>query len=197
MTNEQLAMQIQAGERDRMLELWEQIRRLAMLKAERWVKIERGGVTLEDLRQAAFLALYPALETWDGGKGQFSTWYMIHLKAAFSAAIGQRTKRDAMDPLDHATSLDTQVISDTEGVTLGETIEDPAAERDFEEVAERDFTAYRREAVRRALQLLPEPQREAVILQYWKGQPADKKAVQSAMRTLRNPVISRQLQAYC
>lgn len=196
MTNEELAMQIQAGERDRLLELWVQIRRLAMVKAERWVKIERGGVTLEDLRQAAFLALYPALETWDGGKGQFSTWYMIHLKAAFSAATGQRTKRDAMDPLDHAASLDTPLKDEPDSMTLGDIIVDPGAEREMEEIAERDFAAYRREVVRRALQLLPEPQREAVVLRYWKDQPADSKALSAAMRALRNPAISRQLREF-
>ena len=109
MSNEELAAAIRAGERGRIMELWGQIRRFALQQARRRVYLGRGGVTLEDLEQAAFLALLDALEGWRAEAGKFLTWYGLRLKAAFTAATGQRTQRDRLDPLDRALSLEAPV----------------------------------------------------------------------------------------
>ena len=91
MSNEELALQIRAGKRDRLMELWAQVRRFALQQARRWAYLGRGGVTLEDLEQSAFLALLDALEGWRAEAGHFLTWYGLRLKAAFTEATGQRT----------------------------------------------------------------------------------------------------------
>lgn len=65
MTNEELAELIQAGERDKIQELWEQVRRFAYQQANRWARIERGGATVADLEQSSFVALLDALEGWN------------------------------------------------------------------------------------------------------------------------------------
>ena len=70
MSNEELAAAIRAGERGRIMELWGQVRRFALQQARRWVYLGRGGVTLEDLEQAAFLALLDALGGWRAEAGQ-------------------------------------------------------------------------------------------------------------------------------
>ena len=49
MTNEALAARIRAGERDRLMELWAQVRRFALQQARRWAYLGRGGATTEDL----------------------------------------------------------------------------------------------------------------------------------------------------
>ena len=46
MTNEELARQIQQGERGLILSLWEQVRRFALQQARRWAYLGRGGVTM-------------------------------------------------------------------------------------------------------------------------------------------------------
>lgn len=56
MSNEELVVVIRAGKRDRLMELWGQVRRFALQQARRWAYLGRGGVTLEDLEQSAFLA---------------------------------------------------------------------------------------------------------------------------------------------
>ena len=61
MTNEELALQIRAGERGRITELWAQVRRFALWRARRWAAFGRG-VTVDDLEQEAFIALLDALE---------------------------------------------------------------------------------------------------------------------------------------
>ena len=66
MTNEQLAEAIQTGDRSKILPLWEQVRRYAHDRAYKWFRATngRGGQTVQDLEQEAFLALLEALEGW-------------------------------------------------------------------------------------------------------------------------------------
>lgn len=64
-TNE-IAAAVQQGQED-ILELWQAVRRFALKMAHRWNKAirERGGVTMDDLQQTAFLALVDALNHWE------------------------------------------------------------------------------------------------------------------------------------
>ena len=203
MTNEELARQIQQGERGLILSLWEQVRRFALQQARRWAYLGRGGVTMEDLEQAAFLALLDALEGWKSAEGQFLTWYGLRLKSAFTAATGQRTKRDQMDPLQSRISLDAP-LTDREGnpFTLEDTIPDPQAEAAMERIGVWD-------ALYTAVGGLPAPQREELRRRYWLGQSTAeisaatgsteqevRKLEAAALRTLRHPRVSRSLRVY-
>lgn len=208
MTNEELAQQIQQGERDLILPLWEQVRRYAHDRAYKWHRATggRGGVTLDDLEQEAFIALLEALEGWDEKAGKFLTWYDLRLKAAFTAATGQRTKRDQLDPLQNCISLDAP-LTDREGdpFTLEDTIPDQRAEEDLETVEERDKQA----AIRRVLDSLQADQRQVILLRYFHDLTRDQTAQwlhltrtrantieQKALRLLRHPVNSRVLLQY-
>ena len=196
MTNEELATLIQSGERDKALELWRQVRYFALQQANRWVRIGRGGVTLEDLQQAAFLGFLDALDSWDGNKGAFITWFSFALKKAFKEATGQSTKRERMDPLDFCESLEEPLRDDPDAGTLADVIADPSAERAVEGVAERDYLTQRRAAVRRALDGLPADQRRAVVLRYWRGESVDNRTLNAGLRALRHPSVSRGLRAF-
>ena len=196
MTNEQLVELVRSGERDRLYELWGQVRRFAVLQGRRWARIGRGGVTEDDMEQAAFLALLDALENWRPESGAFITWFSIRLKAAFTEATGQRTQRDRFDPLDNAYSLDEPFKDDPDAGTLADVIPDPTAEREVEDVAERDMVARRHEAIRQALDALPEDQRRAVVLRYWFGKKTDSRAHNKALRALRRPDVSQGLRQY-
>lgn len=187
MSNEELAAAIQAGERDRIMELWEQVRRFAFQQARRWAYLGRGGVSIDDLMQCAFLALLAALEGWKPEAGAFLTWYGFRLKAAFTEATGQRTKRERLDPLDTAASIDKPLDEgEGEALTLADVIPDPQAAEALEGVGAWD-TLYR------AVDGLPEAQREAVRRRYWLEQDADNKALQAALRKLRHPRISSRI----
>ena len=203
MTNEALAARIRAGERDRLMELWAQVRRFALQQARRWAYLGRGGATTEDLEQAAFLALLDALEGWRTEAGQFLTWYGLRLKSAFAEATGQRTKRDQMDPLQSCISLDAP-LTDREGnpFTLEDTIPDPQAEAAMERIGVWD-------ALYTAVEGLPAPQREELRRRYWLGQSTAeisaatgsteqevRKLEAAALRTLRHPRVSRSLRVY-
>lgn len=196
MTNEELAAKIMGGDRDKLLELWEQVRRFAYQQANRWARIERGGATVADLEQSSFVALLDALEGWNPERGKFLTWYGLVLRGALSEATGQRTQRDRLDPLDAASSLDVPFSDDPDAGTLADVVRDPAAEQAVEAVAEQDALACMQAAVRRALDGLPADQRRAVVLRYWRGESPDPRAINAALRALRNPSVSRQLRAF-
>ena len=205
MTNEELARRIQQGKRDLLLQLWEQVQRYAHDRAYKWFRATngRGGQTVQDLEQEAFLALLEALEGWDEKAGPFLPWYSLRLKAAFTAATAQRTKRDMKDPLQDCLSLDAP-LTDREGdpFTLEDIIPDQRAEDDLEAVAERD----RQAAIRRVLGTLAPDQRQVIQLRYFHGLTREQTAQrlhltragvntleQKALRFLRHPSRSREL----
>ena len=208
MTNEELAQQIQQGERDLILPLWEQVRRYTHDRAYKWFRATngRGGQTVQDLEQEAFLALLEALEGWDEKAGPFLPWYSLRLKATFTAATAQRTQRDRKDPLQDCLSLDAP-LTDQEGdpFTLEDTIPDQRAEDDLNTVEERD----RQAAIRRVLDSLQAEQRRVILLRYFHGLTREQTAQrlhltktrantieQKALRLLRHPVNSRVLLQY-
>lgn len=197
MTNEELASMIQSGERGKVLELWEQVRRFACQQGKKWAAYHGHGMEIEDYAQVGFLAMLDALGSWKRAGGSFITWYAMRLKAAFTASSGQRTQRDRMDPLQTSMSLEMP-LQDGDGkqISLADVIPDKSAERDVEQVVERDFAERRRAAVRQALVGLPEDQRRAVILRYWAGKPVDPKIHREALRALRRPAVSRGLRQY-
>ena len=196
MTNEELATLIQSGERDKVLELWKQVRRFALQQANRWARIGRGGVTVADLEQSSFLALLDALERWEPSRGTFLHLYSIRLKAEFTAATMQRTQRYRLDPLYFCEILEEPLRVDPDVGTLADVTPDPTAEWAVESVSERDYLTHRRAAVRRALDGLPADQRRAVVLRYWHGESPEPRALNAAMRALRHPSVSRGLRAF-
>lgn len=197
MTNEELVAKLQAGERDQLIPLWDQVRRFAYQQARRWAAAGRGGATAEDLVQEGFVALLDALERWRPDAGPFLSMYALRLKQAFTLATGQRTQRDRLDPLQDSTSLDAP-LTDSEGdqLYLADVLPDQRAEAEIENVVERDAAAQRNEAIRQALDTLPADQRRVIVLKYWHCQQVENKTHQAALRALRRPAVSRGLRQY-
>ena len=207
-SNEELARLIQSGQRDRLLELWAQVRRFALWRARKWVDYG-PGVTMDDLEQEAFIALLDALERWREADGPFLAIYNLRLKAAFTAATGRRTQRDLLDPLDRALSLDAPLSDDPDADTLEAVVEDPAGAAAIEEAEAHSDHQQLHGILSHALDALPAEQQEVVRRRYYQGQTvaeiaaatgASEKEVRkleaAAMRALRHPKVSKVLQAY-
>ena len=80
MNNEELAAMAQAGDREALLKLWTQVRRMVYQQAMRWAGV--GGTTLEDLEQAGFIAMLRAVDSYDPSRGtKFSTHLFQRLRA--------------------------------------------------------------------------------------------------------------------
>lgn len=198
MSNEEVAVLAQSGNEKSVLLLWERVKYFAKKQAGRWIAAweGRGGVTLDDLQQCAFLALLDALESWRPDGGSFIGWYALRLKAAFTAAYGQRTQRDRLDPLQTATSLETPLDGYDDDLTLGDTIEDPEAMSAMETVEEIDRLHHLHDIMQEVIETLPEDQRDAIVEKYYRGGKADSKAHNAALRSLRHPSRSKALKEY-
>lgn len=80
MSNEELVALIQAGDRDRIVELWHQVQRMVYKQATRWAGL--GGTTIEDMTQAGFIAVLRAVDSYDPSRGtKFSTHLFQRLRA--------------------------------------------------------------------------------------------------------------------
>ena len=198
MSNEEVAVLAQSGNEKSVLLLWERVKYFAKKQAGRWIAAweGRGGIVLDDLMQVSFLALLDALESWRPDGGLFFGWYALRLKAAFTAAYGQRTQRDRLDPLQTATSLETPLDGDDDDLTLGDTIEDPEAMRAMDSVEEIDRLHHLHDIMQEVIETLPENQRQAIVEKYYRGGQVDSKSHNVALRALRQPRISRKLREY-
>ena len=197
MSNEDLVILIQSGEREKLVELWANIRGMALREAHKWLAYRSGGVELEDLEQAAFIALMRAVDSFDpSAECKFSTLYYPIMRGEFQRAVGRRTAKQAQDPLHQAGSLDVPGGEDEDSATVGELVPDPRAAQAFEDAEEQDRLAHLRAALEEALATLPPELCAAVRGRYYRGVPVDMKAHAVALRLLRAPRCSRALRAF-
>lgn len=208
MTNEELAVAIQNGDRDRIPELWEQTRRFVWFQAKKWYRVSpgQGGAEMEDLIQSGFFALLTAVETYDGSKEKsFIGWLALHLKRSFSDTIGIRTELQRRDPLRTAVSLDAPAGDDENGDELQYFIADPNSEDWIKKMELQEC----HEALFAALRRLPGAESEIIRLRYWgnlsqadtakiKGITVENvsKIERRALSKLRNPMINRGLMQF-
>ena len=172
MTNEELVSLIQAGDRDLIPQLWEQVGRFVALQADRYARAVDGygGITSEDLYQCGYIALVSAIETFDADKEcKFITWYAYYLKTAFVQASGRRTSK--RDPLNICASLDKPIDNGEDSdTTLGDFQADSHAEQDFDDAENRIWLDQLHTALDAALNDLPDKQSEAIRRQYYQGE---------------------------
>ena len=91
MANEELAVLIQSGRRDLLLELWQQVERFVRWKDDRLAqKLDgRYGVATEDLYQCGFLALLVAVQSFRVDKERsFIGWFDYSLWTEFAKLCG-------------------------------------------------------------------------------------------------------------
>ncbi len=164
MTNEQLAEFIKAGGNDELMPiLWERVRRLLYVIANRYYcahsfGCERCGITLYDLRQAAYPAYLGALRAYDSQKGYKFTAY---LDFQFKSAVRPYFSKDLLNVSE---SLNAQVKADNEDNTEHiELIADTASLADFEQVY-KDSTE---EILHRAVDRLPDELKSVILCRYF------------------------------
>ena len=169
MSNEELAARIQAGERDLIPKLWEQVRRFVWQQArQRYVLTDGyGGVDVEDLAQSGFIAMMKAVEYFaPESEYTFLTYLTLTLKTAFAEAGGYRT--DKRDPLGRCASLDAPIGDDPDGDTLLDFQEDPADP--IAEAERQIWLEQLRTALDHAMQELTKEERDILHRRYWKEQ---------------------------
>lgn len=174
MSNEELALRIQEGERELFSLLWERVERLIRQKAGRFYRERQEqcaacGCTVEDLQQAGFLALVDAVAAFDPRKGyRLITWLGYPLLSRWREMVGQRTSRTRQEPLNRAGSLDEPVGEEGDS-TKGDFVTDPNAQEAFEQALHRQWITQLRQAEEEALDAIPPDCAQVIRCRYFQG----------------------------
>lgn len=180
MTNEELALKIQNGERDLIPPLWEQVERFIYLKSENWYwqhgeTCIRCGVALDDLKQVSYFAFLDAIRYYTSADGyKFLTYLVFPLRNRFNEACGIRTKAQAQRPLNRCKSLNAAVPGSEEGITYEDTIIDELAAEDFQKAEDGIYSEQLRSVLDECLATLPEVQSTVIQYRYFEGLTAEK-----------------------
>ena len=174
LSNEELAIQVKAGDRLAIAQLWKQVQCLTYWHALRFFNAHRAacascGVEIEDVQQEAFFALLAAVKAFDAEKGyRFTTYLRFHLKTRFNSLIGCRGNTPPR-PLDKAKSLDEPIAGEDDDLALLDLIVDPEASGAFEDAEEREYTRQLHAALSKALALLDDQQAQILRARYYSG----------------------------
>ena len=125
------------------------------------------GVDFEDLYQTGYIALTEAVKTYKPEGMSFSSWLVYYLKSAFAAATGYRTTSGQNEPLNNALSLDMPTGDETDGLTLGDCVEDPKATDEIAVTVEELWKNQLSDALREAMATIPEQQADILRLRYF------------------------------
>lgn len=211
MTNEELAVKAKAGDKGALLELWEQNRGLAYVFARRrYDQLEAQGnmrgADIDDLKQAAFLALVRAVDYYDPEKGSFNTAWDFYVRHEYNLLLGL-VKNRREDLLNHCISLDTPLKDEADPDLLISVIPDPSD--DYEKKDHELWCAQLHEVTEKMLAQLPPDQQQALRLRYYDeftytqaagimGLTRDEyRAVKGkALHELRKPIRRRELEAF-
>lgn len=171
MTNEELAVQAQQGDKLALEKLWLQVYKLLYLMCGRAYAhygcdfCSRKGVTLEDFTQESYFAFLKAVEAFKSEKEyKFNTYLEYHLKTAINALLGQRTSKK--EPLNYCGSLDVPMGED-EDLNLCDVLEDEDATQAMQSVEEKTDNELLREALTEALDTCTARQQTIISLRYY------------------------------
>ena len=201
--NEQLVIEIKAGNSALLLHLWEQVKPYIRKQARRWISAFDGlhGVEPDDLINAGYFAMLQAVGAFDAERSgaSFIGLLSFYLKKQFAAAYGMHTAAGRNDAIHIAVSLDAPTAED-EDTPLAELIPDVKSSAPFEQIAQRDYITNLRKALDTILAELPAACREIIVLRYYGDQDistvaaivgiteqAARAAENKAMRLMRTP----------
>ena len=165
--NEELAIKIQQGQIEYYTELWENIKDLIALMANKIFTLNSdkcisAGVTVEDIIQSGFIALTEAVKAFDIESGyKLSAYISYPLKNQINILLCRRSSY--RDGLNNSTSLDTPVGNDTEDITIGDALPDVGAVTVLETIEDNIFNAQLREALIKEINLLSEPEQNIIF----------------------------------
>lgn len=170
MTNEELALQIQAGQVEYLAALWFQVEGFIRSQISKFFftwqdRCASTFVMEEDLYQSAYFALQPAVDYFDNAKGfKFLTILKYFLKRCLLTEIGvtYSGNKRYIKPIDDR-SLD-ECIYESEGseVYLSDTVIDKSAEQAFTRLENAEYITQLHDNLEQALSVLKE--REALII---------------------------------
>ncbi|MDF3004096.1 MAG: DNA-directed polymerase specialized sigma subunit [Oscillospiraceae bacterium] len=176
MTNEEMALAIQQGDKSQIEPLWEQLKRLIGMYAGRYfnyrgAQCAAAGVTEEDLSQTGFFALLDAVQAYDAASGyKLTTFLRYPLKNRFNALLGLRTAKKRNDPLNGCDSMDEPLSGEHADFTRSDIMPDEKAQQAFAGIVESEWRQQLRAVEEEVIsEYLTESQAVAVRGEFFEG----------------------------
>lgn len=202
-SNEQLAIEIKAGNSDLLITLWEQVKPFICKQARRWISSFNGlhGIEHNDLINAGYFAMLQTIENFDDKRHEVSFIGLLsfYLKKQFSSVYGMQSAAGKNDAIHMSVSLDTPVVDDDD-TPLSELIPDKNSHMPFEQIVQRDYNTYLHGKLNTILDTLPVKYKEIIMLRYYEDQDIStvaatigmtekeaRAAEKKAMRLIRTP----------
>lgn len=218
MSNEELAIKIQAGELDYLPELWEQTRKLIRASYKRLMRrcgssqqqFMSYSVSLDDLEQDGYFALLEAVDAYKPESGyKFNSYLRYPIMNHFFTAIGLRTAKGRNDPLSAAISLDKPIAGEDGELTLADAIADENSLTAFENILDDVHREQLHNVLEYCLSRLEPQQEKAIRAKYYNNktleQIADemgcslewaRQTINKGLRKLRHPTCTRLLKPF-
>jgi len=173
MSNEEIAILIQAGHSELIESLYSQTKKFLLYMANKFYRLNaeactKSGATLEDIQQEAFFALLEAVYAYRKEEQyKLTTYLTYHLKNAFNALAGHRNKT----ALNNSLSLDMPLDTDEEGneLTMADIVPDRKAADSIEETERAIYNKQLKEDLNTAIEGLNSTQQEVIKQRYYKG----------------------------
>ncbi|MBR6119371.1 MAG: sigma-70 family RNA polymerase sigma factor [Oscillospiraceae bacterium] len=173
MTDEELALKIQNGEKSLIAELWKQVERKIRIYVNHELQIDSMhyraasvGVTKEDLYQEGYFALLRAIKAYNPDKGfRFVSYLKYTVKNSVADAIHIRTPGDRDNPTYRAISIYSPIADDSESQLL-DFLQDPKDQ--FEEIEEAEQRKCIEKDVGDSIADLSPVQRRIILSRYYK-----------------------------
>ena len=169
MTNEELVYLIQQGNTDKIIELWQQTKKLISLKARQYLDNTNFSPDfLEDLEQAGYIALVNAVASYHKKEYKFNTFLSYHLQNAFREALGIRTEKQEKDPIHNAAGIDAP-LTDKEGESFSLADIIGADDPELEGAEDRLEREELREILLEEISRLPEKEADSITKHFFHG----------------------------
>ena len=167
-TNEELAVQAQAGDKGAISQLWNQTRGIIFMILARCYnrnpdRFARCGVTMDDLEQEGFFAVQEAVEAFKSRQRLDASWLNYPLQNHVNAVLGTRSGQVKHIPLNECSSLDEPISQESDDMTLGDSVEDQTALEAFQGVENRTYNSQLHDTLEVCLSFLEKPMERAVL----------------------------------
>lgn len=172
MTNEELAIKAQSGNKEARAKLWEAVKKFVYMLANTTYTRHKeqcitAGVELTDLQQEGYIAYTEALQAFStDNEYKFTTFLHYPLKNHFNELLGFRSNTSKV--LNSSISLD-KPLPNNEDLTLNETVPDKYALEAFESVEDKYYNEQLRKAEEEALTRLTDKQANVIRDIYFNG----------------------------
>jgi len=195
MTNEELAVKIQSGEKEHLETLWEQNRGLITIMSTRLYNSYQErclscGVELDDIIQCGYFALCEAIQAFKLDTGyKLMSYFKYPLLNQFHALVGLRRRK--RDPLDDSGSLNT-LVGENETTERIDLLVDPASGEAFDNAESDIFNSQLRDALDEAIAVLSTRRAAAIRERYFGGKSQTEIAAEWGISNTRVSAIERE-----